>query len=263
MLFGFVVPTQTALAARPPILNNVGLDQKLDVRLPPQLIFRDEEGRQVRLGEFFGKRPLILALVYYKCPGLCTMVLNDLTKSMNSMRATCGQQFDILTISFDPNETPELAVEKKQQYLRAYRRPPAEQGWHFLTGPKESIDALTHAVGFRYVWDPQAKQYAHASGLIVLTPQGKTSHYFYGIDYAPTELESSLDRAAAEQTVPIAATEQILLYCFHYDPSTGRYSLIVFRAIQVGGVLTCLLLGSYMVWASAWRKPPMKGGNPK
>jgi protein SCO1/2 len=239
------LPSAVSAAPRPSILQDVGIDQHVDVQIPPDLVFRDEEGRDVRLGDYFGKRPLILALVYYKCPMLCTMVLNDLTRAMNSMKMNCGEQFDILTISFDPNETPSLAVDKKRQYIRAYRRPRAEEGWHFLTGSKESIDSLTRTVGFRYAWDPKYQQFAHASGLIILTPEGKTARYFYGIDYAPTDLQLSLDEASHGKTTSIA--DQILLFCFHYDPTTGKYSLMIIRLIQAGGILTVLLLGSYVL----------------
>jgi protein SCO1/2 len=226
---------------KPPILKDVGIDQKLDAQVPPDLVFHDEMGRDVRLGDYFGKRPLVLALVYYKCPMLCTLVLNDLTKAMNSMRMNCGEQFDILTVSFDPNETPDLARDKKAQYIRAYRRPHAEEGWHFLTGDQASIETLTKAVGFRYAWDAASHQYAHASGLIVLTPEGKTARYFYGIEYAPSDLELSIDEASHGKVTSVADT--ILLYCFHYDPKTGRYSLRVLRAVQTGGIITVLALG--------------------
>jgi len=234
------------LNQQPPILRDVGLDQKLNAQVPPDLLFHDEMGRDVRLGDYFGKRPLILALVYFKCPMLCTMVLNDLTKAMNSIKINCGEQFDILTVSFDPNETPILAQEKKEQYIRAYRRPHAEDGWHFLTGSQASIESLTRTVGFRYAWDPKYQQYAHASGLIILTPEGKTARYFYGIDYAPSDLELSLAEAAHGKETSVA--DRVLLFCFHYDPSTGRYSLMISRIIQAGGILTVLLLGAYMFW---------------
>jgi protein SCO1 len=234
---------------RPPILHDVGIDQRLNVQVPPDLVFRDENGRDVRLGDYFGKRPIVLALVYYDCPMLCTMVLNDLTRAMNSMKMNCGEQFDILTVSFDPTETPDLAKAKKEQYIRAYRRPHAEEGWHFLTGSQPSIDALTKTVGFRYAWDPTSKQYAHASGLIVLTPEGKTSRYIYGIEYPPSTLELSLAEASHGQVTSVA--DQILLYCFHYDPTTGRYSLRILRAVQAGGILTLLVMGIGIIWMSA------------
>jgi protein SCO1/2 len=177
---------------------------------------------------------------------LCTMVLNDLTRAMNSMKMNCGEQFDILTVSFNQRETPDLAKQKKDQYIRAYRRPHAEEGWHFLTGEQPSIDSLTKTVGFRYAWDPVSKQYAHASGLIVLTPEGKTARYFYGIEYAPSDLELSLAEASHGQVTSVA--DQILLYCFHYDPTTGRYSLRILRAVQAGGVLTVLALVIGVFW---------------
>ena len=248
LLISFCLVAIGAAPASPQrqILNDVGIDQKLDAQVPPDLVFHDEMGRDVRLGDYFGKRPMILALVYFKCPMLCTMVLNDLTKAMNSMKMNCGEQFDILTVSFDPNETPTLAQEKKAQYIRAYRREHAEEGWHFLTGSQASIEALTKTVGFRYAWDPKYKQYAHASGLIILTPEGKTARYFYGIDYAPSDLELSLAEASHGKETSVA--DRVLLFCFHYDPTTGRYSLMVIRLIQAGGVLTLLLLGSYMFW---------------
>jgi protein SCO1/2 len=230
-----------------PILKDIGIEQKLNVQIPPGLVFRDESGRDVRLGDYFGKRPTILALVYYKCPMLCTMVLNDVTRAMNSMRMNCGEQFDILTVSFDPRETPALAADKKRQYIRAYRRPHAEEGWHFLTGPQASIDELTRTVGFKYAWDPKYQQYAHASGIIILTPEGKTSRYFYGIDYAPSDLELSLAGASEGKSTSVA--DQILLFCFHYDPTTGRYSPMISRLIQIAGVMTVLLLGSYVLFS--------------
>lgn len=230
---------------RPSVLNDVGIDQKLSVQVDPDLVFRDESGRDVRLGEYFGRRPLILALVYYKCPMLCTMVLNDLARSMNSMRASCGEEFDVLTISFDPHETPELASEKKKQYLRAYQRTHAAEGWHFLTGPADSIDRVTKTVGFRYAWDAKYQQFAHASGLIVLTPHGKTSRYFFGIDYAPSDLQLSLDEASEGKATSVA--DQILMFCFHYDPSVGKYTLSILRLVQAAGVLTVLLLGGSLL----------------
>jgi protein SCO1 len=246
LLFTCLLATLGAAAPNynPPILHDVGIDRKLDVQVPPDLVFRDETGRTVRLGDYFGDKPLILALVYYKCPQLCTMVLNDITRAMNSMKMTCGDQFNILTVSFDPHDTPADAMDKKKQYLRAYRRPAAESGWHFLTGTQANIEKLTQTVGLRYKWDPKYQQYAHASGIIILSPRGRTSRYFYGIDYAPSDLELSLAEASEGKVSSIG--DQILLFCFHYDPTTGRYSLMITRLIQVFGVLTVMLLGLYM-----------------
>lgn len=253
-LTGAVGPASTS--QKPSVLKNVGIDQKLNVQVPPDLKFRDANGREVKLGDYFGKRPMILALVYFKCPGLCTMVLNDITRAMNSMRMNCGQDFDILTVSFDPRETPDLAMQKKERYLRAYRRPKAAEGWHFLTGNAPEIKRLTETVGFRYAWDAKFQQYAHASGIIILTPEGKTSRYFYGIDYAPNDLELSL--AEASQGKSVSVTDQVLLYCFHYDPSTGKYSLVVFRVIQVGGVITVVTLVGMVLLLSRF-KPKSAG----
>jgi protein SCO1/2 len=213
--------------------------------------FRDEEGRSVALAQYFGQKPVILALVYYRCPMLCTMVLNDLTRSLNALEASAGDQFTVLAVSFDPAETPDLATAKKDQYLRAYRRPHAEQGWHFLTGPQESIARLAAAVGFRYAWDAKNQQWAHASGLVILTPSGHISRYFYGIDYAPTDLRLALAEAGEQKISPSAST-RVLLYCFHYDPSTGRFGLAIMRLLQTGGILTLLLLGG-SIWLTIRR----------
>lgn len=229
---------------KPMILNGVGIDQKLNVQVPPDLLFTDDTGHDVHLGDYFGKKPVILALVYYDCPMLCTMVLNDMSRAMNAMKMSCGDQFEIITVSFNPRETYHLAAQKKAQYLRTYQRPTAAQGWHFLTGTEPMIERLTSTVGFHYVWDQKFKQYAHASGLIILTPEGKTSRYFYGIDYAPSDLELALADASGGKSVPVA--DKVLLYCFHYDPTTGRYSLMVFRLVQVFGALTVLALIGYM-----------------
>jgi protein SCO1/2 len=244
-------PIQPGPTGGPPTLRDVGIDNHEGDAIPPDLVFRDEAGRPVRLAECFGRRPIILALVYYRCPMLCTMVLNDLTRSLNSLHENAGDQFDVLAVSFDPSETPELAAAKKQKYIRAYRRPGAEAGWRFLTGPQESISRLTAAVGFRYSWDAKNQQWAHCSGLVILTPDGHIARYFYGIDYAPTDLRLAIAEAGARKISP-PLTTRILLYCFHYDPSTGRYGLLVMRLVQTGGVITLLLLGG-SIWLTARR----------
>jgi protein SCO1 len=244
-------PTTPGPTGGPPILRDVGIDNHEGDSVPFDLAFADETGRTVRLAEYFGRRPVILALVYYRCPMLCTMVLNDLTRSLNSLHENAGEQFDVLAISFDPRETPELAAAKKQQYIRAYRRPHAEEGWHFLTGPQASISRLTAAVGFRYAWDAKNQQWAHTSGLVILTPDGRIARYFYGIDYAPTDLRLALAEAGQRKISPPLST-RILLYCFHYDPSTGRYGLLVMRLVRIGGVITLLLLGG-SIWLTVRR----------
>jgi protein SCO1/2 len=244
-------PIPTGPVGGPPILRDVGIDHHEGKSIPFDATFRDENGRTVRLAEYFGQKPVILALVYYRCPMLCTMVLNDLTRSMNALTESAGNQFTVLAVSFDPNETPELAAAKKQQYIRAYRRPGAEAGWHFLTGPQESIARLTSAVGFRYAWDKKNQQWAHSSGLIILTPDGRISRYFFGIDYAPDDLRLSLAEAGKKKISPSVST-RVLLYCFHYDPTTGKYGLAIMRLLQTGGVIILLLLGG-SIWLTVRR----------
>jgi protein SCO1/2 len=231
--------------SRPSILNEVGIDQKLDAQVPTDLVFKDESGNDVRLGSYFGSRPIVLSLVYYKCPMLCTLVLNDLTHALVSMPSTMsvGEQFDVITVSFDPRETPELAAGKKRQYLREYRRAGGEHGWHFLAGDEASIRKLTDAVGFRYVWDAQYSQYAHASGIIVLTPQGRIARYFYGIDYRAKDLRLALTEAS--QGTISSPVERVLLYCFHYDPATGKYGFAIMNILRAGGLLTVAAIGSF------------------
>jgi protein SCO1/2 len=229
--------------AQPAILKNVGIDQHLGQTLPLDVVLRDEQGHDLRLADCFHKgRPVLLTFVYYKCPGLCTTTLNQLTRSLNALSESAGDKFDVLTISFDSRETPDLAAAKKETYLRAYRRPTAEAGWRFLTGPADSVGKLVKAAGFRYAWDDVHQVFAHASGVLVLTPDGKISRYFLGVSYPPKELRQALNAAAGETVGPKA--EAVFLYCFHYDPATGRYGLIINRAIRAAGVLTLLAIGS-------------------
>jgi protein SCO1/2 len=239
--FGQVPPPPIPVDVKASILQNVGIDQKLGAMVPADLAFKDEAGRDVRLGDYFGKRPMVLVLVYFQCPMLCTMVLNDVLRTIRAMSENLGSDFDIVTVSFDPADTPSLAKLKKENYLAQYDRPGGEAGWHFLVGSQQSITALTSAVGFRYVWDPQFKVFAHASGIMVLTPQGKISRYFYGIDYAPQDLRLALLEAAGGKTGSLA--DEVLLYCFHYDPATGKYGWAINRALKIGGALTVLILG--------------------
>jgi protein SCO1/2 len=244
-------------ANKPSILNDVGIDQKLYNQIPSDLLFVDESGKEVRLSTYFnGKRPIVLSLVYYKCPMLCTMVLNDLNHTITAMPGSMnvGEQFDILTVSFDPKETSDLAAKKKDQYIRAYARPHAAEGWHFLTGDAAQIKQLTDAVGFRYAWDPKFQQYAHASGIMVLTPEGKVSKYFFGVEYSAQDLRLALAEAGGGKIS--APVEQILLYCFHYDPTTGRYSLAITRALKVAGILTIGSLGAF--WFFMYRRDHSK-----
>ena len=239
-----MMPAAGDANVKPPALDNVGIDQKLNAQVPADLVFHDETGKEVKLGQYFGKRPMILALVYFKCPQLCTVVLNDLVRTMNAMNAqSIGKQFDVLTVSFDPDETPALAADKKKQYLRAYGRDGAAEGWHFLTGSAASIKTLTDTVGFRYSWDPIYKQYIHASGLTILTPTGRVSKYLYGIDYDPLDVRLDLDVAAGDKIGSL--TEQVVLYCFH-DDGTGKHHLAVDRLIKTSAGLTVLGLGAFL-----------------
>jgi protein SCO1 len=229
---------------RPPYLQNVGIDQHLDAQVPADLAFTDDSGRAVKLGDYFGHKPLILNLVYYNCTMLCGEALAGLTGAMKMVKFNVGDEFDVLTVSFNPQETPQIAAAKKQDYLKRYGRPGAAAGWHFLTGPADSINALTKAVGFQYQYDPKSSQYAHATAIMVLTPQGRISRYFYGVDYPPKDLRMGL--VEASQNKIGNAVDQVLLYCYHYDPATGKYGAIVANILKLGAGLTILLLGGLL-----------------
>jgi protein SCO1/2 len=244
-------PTQNV--GIPKVLKEVGIEQKLGNQLPLDAEFKDETGRIVKLSEYFGKkRPVILALVYYECPMLCNEVLNGLTGALKGLSLDAGKDFDVLAISFDAreNEIAELAQKKKEAYLRRYNREGAEFGWHFLTGRQEEIDKVTDAVGFKYRWDEKTNQFAHIGGIIILTPDGEVSKYFYGIEYAPRDLKLALVEASEGHVGTI--TDQLLLYCYHYDPATGTYGFAILRAIRVGAVLTLIGLGGMFFYF--WRR---------
>jgi protein SCO1/2 len=243
LILSFTSPTR-AKDSRPAPLQGVGIDQRLNEQVPMDLTFRDEVGKSVRLGDYFGSKPVILALVYYKCPMLCTLTLNGLERTMRVMPLDVGNQYTVVTVSFDPRETPALAAAKKQEYLAHYGRPGGAAGWHFLTGEESSIHPLTDIVGFHYNYDPQSGQYAHTTGLVVLTPQGKIARYFYGVEFSPRDLRLSLVEASANKIG--SPVDEILLFCFHYDPATGKYGLVIMRVIQIAGVVTVLALGSFM-----------------
>jgi protein SCO1 len=229
---------------RPPYLQNVGIEQRLDGQVPPDLAFVDDTGRPVKLGDYFGSKPLVLHLVYYSCTMLCGEALAGLTGTMRLVKFDVGKEFDVITVSFNPRETPEIAAAKKKDYLRRYGRPGAASGWHFLTGSAESINALTQAVGFQYQYDPKIEQYAHATAIMVLTPEGRISRYFYGVDYPPKDLRMGL--VEASQGKIGNAVDQVLLYCYHYDPATGKYGAIVNNILRLGAGLTILILGVFL-----------------
>ena len=228
----------------PAVLSKVAFQQRLNEQLPLDLPFRDEHGRAVKLGDYFGKKPVVLAFVYYECPMLCTQVLNGLESALRVLTESVGNEFDVVTVSFDARETPSLALGKKNAYLDRYKRPGAEAGWHFLTGEKASIDALTAAAGFSFVWDEATQQFAHPSGIVVATPAGKLSRYFFGIDYSPRDVKFALMESTSERIGSIA--DQLLLYCYHYDPAKGNYGFVAMRAVRIGGAVTLMALVGFV-----------------
>jgi protein SCO1 len=234
-----------SVGVRPELLKQVGIDQKLNQSIPLDLTFRDENGAPVQLGQFFGQKPVVLTLVYYNCPMLCTQVLNGVESSLKELSTDIGNQFDVVTISIDPTESHILAKTKKEMYVGMYGRPGAAQGWHFLTGDEPQIKQLADAVGFRYAYDPDTKQFAHASAIMLLTPEGKISRYFYGIQYPTRDLRLGLVEASAGKIG--SPVDQVLLFCYHYDPATGKYGLLISHIIQAGGALTVLILGVGML----------------
>jgi protein SCO1/2 len=246
------------------VVKNVGVDQKLDAVVSPDLTFTDETGKTVRLGDYMGKRPLLLSLVYYECPGLCTMTLNGVARSLRPLSFTPGKEFDVLTVSFNANDTPKLAAAKKANYLNEYlaagsgvthSREDAQAGWHFLTGDQANIDKLCQAVGFRYTYDEKSKQFAHASCIMILTPQGHVSRYFYGLEYSTKDIQFGLMEAAAERIGSMA--DAIILFCYHYDPSAAKYSLAILKVVKVAGILTVASIASLVFFLSRRdRRPP-------
>ena len=226
---------------RPPGLKNVGIEQHLNQQLPLDLSFRDEAGKPVQLGNYFGKKPVILSMVYYRCPMLCSEVLAGLTGSLRALRFDAGNQFNVLTVSFDPKDTPETARQKKAVALKSYKRPGAAEGWHFLTGSQPSIDALTKAVGFQYEYDPKTDQFAHTTAVMIVTPEGKISQYYFGIEYPPTDMRLGLIQASQNKIGTLV--DQLILYCYHYDPQSGKYGAIVSHILQLGGGLTIVSIG--------------------
>jgi protein SCO1/2 len=235
-------------SVKPAGLENVGINQRLEQQIPLDLSFRDETGKTVQLGDYIGKKPVILNFVYYRCPMLCPELLIGLESSLKVLKFSVGKEFDVVTVSFDPNDTPQLAAAKKADILKRYNRPASENGWHFLTGQPQSITALAEAAGFQYHFDKKTGQFAHATAIMVLTSEGKLSQYFYGVDFSPKDLRLSLIQASDNKIGTVA--DAVLLYCFHYDPATGKYSVLIGRVIQLGGGLTILLLGGMLLLLS-------------
>ena len=229
---------------RPPRLENVGIEQHLNAQVPPDLTFRDDTGKAVKLGDYFGHKPLILNLVYYNCTMLCGEALAGLASAMRLVKFNVGNEFDVITVSFDPRETPDMAAAKKKDYVGRYGRANAAGGWHFLTGQPDSINALTKVVGFQYQYDAKSNQYAHATAIMVLTPQGRISRYFYGVDFPPKDLRMGL--VEASQGKIGNAVDAVLLYCYHYDPETGKYGAMVANILRLAAAATILLLGIFL-----------------
>jgi protein SCO1 len=230
--------------SKPGILGKIGIDQRLNHQVPLDLPFVDENGKEVRLGDFFGKRPVILALVYYECPMLCTQVLNGVTGALKAISFDVGKEFDVVAVSINPKEGPGLASQKKQAYIERYGRPQTAAGWHFLTGREENIQTLAAAVGFRYVYDEEIKQYAHGAGVELITPKGVIARYYYGIEYSPRDIRLGVVEASEERVgSPI---DNVLLLCYHYDPATGKYGAAAIKMVRIGAVLTIAAFGTFL-----------------
>jgi len=240
----FTDPDQR-IGVRPELLKEVGVDQKLAASIPLDLLFRDEHGRTIALDQYFHGKPVILTLVYYNCPMLCTQVLNGLVRSLEQIPMRIGKDFEVVTVSIDPTEQPSLAEAKQAVYLGMYNRPGTAEGWHFLTGEESQIKQLARAVGFRYAYDPDSKQYAHLSAIMLLTPEGKLSRYFYGVTYPARDMRLGLvDASGGKIGSPV---DQVLLFCYHYDPHTGKYGLLISRVLQLSGLATILIGGVFLI----------------
>jgi protein SCO1/2 len=266
LLLGAVAPLLAGPAGQPGIdvqgppdaAREVGIDQKLDSPVPLDLTFRNEAGETVRLGDYFGEKPVVLVLAYYRCPKLCNVVLNAMLQTFREMSFTIGKEFEVVTVSFDPRETPELAAAKKRSYVEKYGRDGAEAGWHFLTGEKPQIDALAEAVGFRYRYVEKEDLYAHASGIMLLTPQGHVSRYFYGISYSPRDLRLGLIEAS-QNRIGSPTDKALLLLCLHYDAKTGTY-VTVMSWVRVASALTVVALLGFLAWG--WRRNRRRAARP-
>lgn len=231
------------IAIRPDLLRDVSIDQHLNAQVPMDLMFRDEHGKPVMLGQFFAPgKPVVLSLVYYTCPMLCTEELNGLDRVLKQLPMSIGKDFQVVTVSIDPTDKPIMAEAKQELYTGMYGRPGSASGWHFLTGQQTEIKVLADAIGYHYAYDPATEEFAHAALITVLTGQGTISRYFYGVNYAPRDVRFGLEDASDGKIGP--KVDQVLLFCYHYDPNTGKYGVMISRAIQVGGALTLLALGT-------------------
>jgi protein SCO1/2 len=229
----------------PAPLREIGFDQNLDTHVPLDTAFKDDAGRAVTLGDYLGARPVVMVFAYYDCPMLCTLAINGLASALDVLSLEPGKDFEIVTVSFDPRDTPATAAAKKAAYLARYKRPGAAASWHFLTGEQLAIDRLTRAAGFRYAWDKETKQFAHPTGIIVLTPDGRLARYLFGIEYGPRDLRYAIVDASNGKVG--SAVDSLLLYCYHYDPMTGRYGVAIMRVVRIAAAATALALGAFIV----------------
>src|SRR3954470_19339484 len=230
----------------PGVLKAVGYDQRIGEKVPVDVPWRDEHGREVKLGDYLGHKPAVLVLAYYHCPMLCSLVLQGVETGLKPLSLDPGREFDVIVAGIDPSETPALAAKKKQEILQRYARPGTENGWHFLTGPQDSITRLTQSVGFRYVYDPAAKQFAHAAGMVILTPEGRVSRYILGVEFPARDIRLGLVESANGKLGNVV--DQVLLYCFHYDPLVGRYSAVTLNIMRLSAVVTVVGLALLIVF---------------
>jgi protein SCO1/2 len=260
-LTGFSKPQGPPSTLKPEELKDVTFRQRLNERLPLEVPFRDEYGREVTLGKYFtGRRPVILAFVYYQCPMLCTQIANSISSSLRALAPTftAGQEFDVVLVSFDPRDTPAAALEKEQRHLQYWKTESQSGGWHLLTGTQDAIATVTRAAGFTYQWDAKTGQFAHVSGILLATPDGVLSRYFYGLEYSPRELRMAIVESS-EGTIS-SPIDELLLYCFHYDPESGRYGATVMNLVRAGGVLTVGAMATFIVLMRRRdARPPMEG----
>lgn len=238
-------PVSAQQSGPPTILQHVGITQNLNARVPSDLVFRDETGKNIHIGDFFGKKPIVLSLVYFDCPALCTEVLNGELRTMKAITLGLGKDYEAVTVSFEPKDTAALASAKRDVYAGQYGRPGAQQHWHFLTGDQASIDALTNVAGFRYAYDASIRQYAHAAAILMLTPDGRIDRYFYGVQYPARDFRLGLVEASEGKIGTL--TDQALLYCYQYDPMTGKYGLVIMNVLRAAGGLTVLAIGLFML----------------
>jgi protein SCO1 len=255
-----IPPYSSKSAVLPPILKGINFEQRLGSLIPLDATFQDENGKTVQLGSYFGKKPVVLILAYYRCPMLCTLVMDGAAKAFRQLSFDLGDQFDALTVSFDPRDTPADSKTAQEKYIQVYGHPDAVDGWHFLTGQKGQIDRLTDAVGFHYAYDPRTGQYVHTAGIVVITPQGKVAQYFYGVTFDPQFLRLALVQSSKDKIGSVV--DQILLYCCTYNPDTGRYQATIARVLQIAGALTILLLGGGLFLLHRYTKAKPGGAQP-